>query len=422
MSKALEVPHATEIHHYTCTSCHIKFPTSEDQRIHMKGEWHRYNLKRRVAQLPPISEETFKTKVDVFKEDSEEFPELQMSAKELRKKQREELLEKKRKLLELAKNRIGSNAGLVKMDDNGKLVIERSHEEEEQVRKEVEKAIEVEISEEVTQEDLIKEKFDNKIDVPNTWCIMCMPSSTIKKLKTNEEIEFDGNYQFDSIDQTIDHLFQHHNLYIPEPDFLNNKSGLIDYIYEKMSFGNVCLSCNYQGRNLEAVKHHMNSKRHIRIPFENEDEKLEFGGFYDFTSTWANSNNNEEGEWEDVSDDEIVEGENIIIQSGEEETSPDKLLATDSGLYLPNGTVVGHRSLMRYYKQNLPEPKEVSEGQGTVMAAETRRGLSNMLIDKEQTKEEKRVWRREHKTRDRNDRRAAKFVNWQEHYRDELLQ
>lgn len=384
--------------------------------MHMKGEWHRYNLKRRVALLPPISEETFKTKVDVFKEDDEDFPELQMSAKELRKKQREELLEKKRKLLELAKNRIGSNAGLVKMTEDGKLVIERSHEEEEQVRQEVEKAIEVEISEEVTQEDLIKEKVENRVDVPNTWCIMCMPSSTIKKLKTKEEIEFDGKYQFESIDKTIEHMFQHHNLYIPEPDFLSDKSGLIDYIYEKMAFGNVCLSCNYQGRNLEAVKHHMNSKRHIRIPFENEDEKLEFGGFYDFTSTWGEAEA-EEGEWEDVSDDEVAEGEEVV-----DSVSQDKLLATESGLYLPNGTVVGHRSLMRYYKQNLPEPKEVGEGQGTVMAAETRRGLSNMLMDKEQLKEDKRVWRREHKSRDRNDRRAAKFVNWQEHYRDELLQ
>lgn len=414
MSATLEGPQATETTHYTCTSCHIKFPTSEDQRMHMKGEWHRYNLKRRVAQLPPISEDTFKSKVDVFRVEDENTEAPQLSAKDQRKKQREELLEKKRKLLELAKNRIGSNAGLVKMDANGKLVVERSHAEEEQVRKEVAKAVEEEAQQEVTEDDLVREKVDNRVEVPCTWCIMCMPSATIKKLKQGDQVEPDGKYQFDTIDKTIAHLFQHHNLYIPEPGFLSDKTGLVEYLYEKMAFGNVCLSCNYQGRNLEAVKHHMQSKRHVRIPFESEEERLELGGFYDFTSTWDGA---EADDWEDVSDED-VEGEVVV----EDDLTQDKLLATASGLYLPNGTVVGHRSLMRYYKQNLPEPREVSEGQGTVMAAETRRGLSNMLVDKEAVREDKRVWRREHKARDRDDRRAAKFVNWQEHYRDQLLQ
>ncbi|GAV28756.1 hypothetical protein PMKS-002231 [Pichia membranifaciens] len=48
---------------YTCLSCQIQFPSTELQRTHMKTEWHRYNLKRRVAQLAPVSNETFQLKV-----------------------------------------------------------------------------------------------------------------------------------------------------------------------------------------------------------------------------------------------------------------------------------------------------------------------------------------------------------------------
>lgn len=419
---------------FTCNSCQIQFPTSEDQRVHMKGEWHRYNLKRRVSQLPPIAEAVFNSKVAIFKKEEElqnqDFADDKLTRKELRKKQKEELLEKKRKLLELAKNRIGSNAGLVKMSEDGKLIIEREHKEEEQVKQEVIEALEKEKEEEITPEGLIKEKIDNRIVVPNEWCIFCMPSSIIKQLKNKSEEE-KGNdeelvnsapnapkqYKFETIDGTISHLFSHHNLYLPEIQYISDKEGLLAYLYDKLAFGNVCLSCNYQGRDLDAVRHHMISKRHIRVPFESEDEKLELGNFYDFSSTWETSGGveaqeQEDGEWEDVSESEL---EN-------EEVSPEEIIATNSGLHLPNGLVVGHRSLMRYYKQNIPGPREIGEAEGTVMAAETRRGLSNMLVDREEVKEVKRVWKKEAKSRDRDDRRAAKFINWQPHYRDQLLQ
>ena len=44
---------------FTCNTCSLSFPTPEDQRSHMKSDWHRYNLKRRVAQLPCIDEDIF---------------------------------------------------------------------------------------------------------------------------------------------------------------------------------------------------------------------------------------------------------------------------------------------------------------------------------------------------------------------------
>ena len=59
----------------------------------MKTEWHSYNLKRRVAQLPAIDEATFNAKVKAF-EDSKIEPEKQkqMTKKEARRREREALL------------------------------------------------------------------------------------------------------------------------------------------------------------------------------------------------------------------------------------------------------------------------------------------------------------------------------------------
>ncbi|KAI5287049.1 hypothetical protein KEM55_000091, partial [Ascosphaera atra] len=46
-------------HPFTCNTCQVAFRGSDAQREHMRGDWHRYNLKRRVASLPPASAETF---------------------------------------------------------------------------------------------------------------------------------------------------------------------------------------------------------------------------------------------------------------------------------------------------------------------------------------------------------------------------
>lgn len=48
-------------HPYTCNTCQVAFRNSELQRGHMRSDWHRYNLKRRVTSLPPISSEVRKS-------------------------------------------------------------------------------------------------------------------------------------------------------------------------------------------------------------------------------------------------------------------------------------------------------------------------------------------------------------------------
>jgi hypothetical protein len=60
---------------YTCLSCQIGFHSADLQRQHHRTDWysptrsiingfrHRYNLKRKVAELPPVTAEVFAQKV-----------------------------------------------------------------------------------------------------------------------------------------------------------------------------------------------------------------------------------------------------------------------------------------------------------------------------------------------------------------------
>lgn len=48
---------------YTCITCRVGFANLDLQRGHYKTDWHRYNLKRKVAELPPVTADTFQQKV-----------------------------------------------------------------------------------------------------------------------------------------------------------------------------------------------------------------------------------------------------------------------------------------------------------------------------------------------------------------------
>ena len=48
---------------FTCVTCHVAFRTADDQRSHYKTDWHRYNLKRKVAGMVPVSRTDFNSRV-----------------------------------------------------------------------------------------------------------------------------------------------------------------------------------------------------------------------------------------------------------------------------------------------------------------------------------------------------------------------
>lgn len=56
---------------FTCITCQVLFQTAELQREHYKLDWHRYNLKRKVASIPPVTLEEFEHRVKQHKENAE---------------------------------------------------------------------------------------------------------------------------------------------------------------------------------------------------------------------------------------------------------------------------------------------------------------------------------------------------------------
>lgn len=386
---------------YTCNGCELQFPSGDDQRQHMKSEWHRYNLKRRVAQLAPIPESVFNSKVQALstENNNDDGKHKQLTKKEIRRREKEALLERKKELLKIAHENAAKN---IQKEEQKPESEPESEELTKPKETETPKPEESELTETQLAEKLMHEKISNRVDIPLEECLFCGKKHA-------------------NLDTNTEHMLKSHGFFIPEQKYLVDKPGLIRYISEKIGLGNICIVCNYQGRSLEAVRQHMLAKRHCRIPYDEEDEKLEISDFYDFTKSYGEpqqpvvvgtSDDANDEDWEDVDEDQ---------DEGSDQELPEEVLYHDGiELHLPTGVKVGHRSLMKYYRQNLKPESEVTEGQGTVMAAETRKMLQP--YDRRNVQTQKRSWQQETKNKKQHDKKSAKHKNFQPHYRDQLLQ
>lgn len=150
-----------------------------------------------------------------------------------------------------------------------------------------------------------------------------------------------------SLMKNMAHMTTVHSFFIPDLEFLIDLKGLIAYLGEKVGAGKVCLWCNEKGRSFystEAVQAHMIDKSHCKL-LTDGDASLEFADFYDFRSSYPDQTEGEDG---DMEDEDLPNDKNL-------EFDDDTLELT-----LPSGARIGHRSLMRYYKQRFGAPKAMT--------------------------------------------------------------
>lgn len=404
---------------FTCNTCGLTFPTADLQRLHMKTDWHRYNLKRKVASLPPISSELFAEKMvqqqQAQQAEAENTGRSRGSGhRQITKKDRkkEERLLRKIAMNKSENNNVGQSierpsspaSSMVSSTFSLGEPIDESYAAS--VSDDLDDAqdmiLEENMIEEIDEEEReIQRKLETAVHFGSTTCFV------------------DGT-EFATVEENVDYMSKKYGLFIPEKDYLTDMVGLIEYLGEKVGMGNMCLYCSFQGRTLESIRAHMLSKRHVKIPYEKLDDKLEISEFYDFTSSYdkmdSRSSGNEE-EWEDVSD---AASDEETDESDEVDEAEDGLYVDGTGyeLSLASGQRIGHRSLARYYKQNL-RPTSLREGQGTVMAVDSRNLVA--LRDRIQDKQVKQAWKDEKKHKNIHIRRD-KFINNQPHFRDTLLQ
>ncbi|KAL4908937.1 hypothetical protein BDW74DRAFT_75016 [Aspergillus multicolor] len=428
---------------YTCNTCFVAFRSSDGQRDHMRTDWHLYNMKRRVASLPPVSQEIFNEKVLAAKASSNaaaakaSFEKTCVACQKTfysENSHQNHVKSSKHKAREARLNR--DNA------DESSSVMSSTFSLGEPINKPREADVAT-VTEGLKGATIAEEDEDEEIADADSYssshCLFC-----------NEESS--------SIEENTEHMFKSHGMFIPERTYLADLEGLIRYLYRKINENSECIYCHSIRNSPAGIKTHMKDKGHCMIAFETEDEQIEIGQFYDFRSTYSDDENDEDSEMVDggvkVSGSDEDEGWETDASSVDEDD--DEALAknapavyrTEFELHLPSGRTAGHRSLARYYRQNLysystPDERyarQLAIENGEIEAEEKPRGrnANRALITRANGGtgmigvgdiEKRNVVESERKERTRAIRQEMRHLarvnragNNQKHFRDPLLQ
>ena len=236
------------------------------------------------------------------------------------------------------------------------------------------------------------------------------------------------NFDSRTMDDNVEHMFKVHGLFISNQEDLEDAEGLLSYLFTIISDFRECLYCGKTKETVEGIRSHMIDKGHCKLAFDEELDQ-----FYDFeTGSDKGAKDGMTGE-----DKEHVETEKTS-PPGEHDFHPD----SDHELHLPSGRILGHRSLSRYYRQNLHSYPTAAERAATraITAAETTnsdnpmpdqparqlaprsRGEWGMIGVSEFEKRalratEKKALKQETRAKNQHEWRVNKEANHQGHYR-----
>ncbi|KAJ5173092.1 Cytoplasmic 60S subunit biogenesis factor REI1 [Penicillium capsulatum] len=431
---------------YTCNTCLVAFHRSDAQRDHMRKDWHLYNMKRRIASLPPVSLETFNDKVIAAKATSTEAAAKASFEKTCHACQKSfysensyqnHIKSSKHKQREARLSKEGDDASVMSSTFSLGEPVNKSHEQDVSKVADGLKAATIE-------EDDEDEEMEDKDEFSASRCLFCRAEAS-------------------DVHANVDHMFKSHGMFIPEREYLVDLDGLVHYLFRKITENHECLYCHAIRNNADGARTHMRDKGHCMIAFEAEEEQIEIGQYYDFRSTYSDGEDDDE-------DDSTPENGGVKIRASdgddegwETETSASSMDEDDLDshrkepliyqdeyeLHLPSGKSVGHRSLAKYYRQNLhsypsmeeratrqlaiengeiEEEEQKPRGRNANRALITRaNGGTGMIGASEVQKQtaltsERRERTRAQRQENRYTARVQRANNHQKHYRDPLLQ
>ncbi|KHJ46900.1 zinc finger, C2H2 type [Trichuris suis] len=293
-----EPPKANATTRSTCTTCRLTFESSQLQRAHHQSEWHLYNMRRKMACLEPIPREEFERKAAEFRQTPMRLAE--------------------EHLCKLCNKRFHS------FESYGDHLQSKRHVENAKIRK----------MKETVQENSNSVFTPPKMDLTKTASVakeatvvqICLFCSTISR----------------DLERNLEHMSTEHGFFIPDVNYCISLEGLLTYLHDKVATHHLCLWCSDKSKafqSLAAAQTHMRDKGHCKV-FHYDNAIAELTDFYDYRKK------QEEDEDTDEQSD---------TDSDSDDSDLDFAVVDDAGyqLYLPSGAVAGHRSLFRYYRQNL---------------------------------------------------------------------
>ncbi|XP_021738886.1 cytoplasmic 60S subunit biogenesis factor REI1 homolog 1-like [Chenopodium quinoa] len=345
----------------SCNACNKEFDDDVEQKLHYKSEWHRYNLKRKIAGVPGVTEALFLARLSALAEEKSKLNEAPMlySCRICGKGYRSSKAHAQH--LKSKSHIMRAFSGDNNQNENTAIVrpLTRRTPVQPPPRKDVnmEESDESEW-EEVDSEDDIIDEATNSLTSMN----MNGDSAAVVDSDSDEEDEFEDldptccfmcDLKHQTIEKCMVHMHKKHGFFIPDIEYLKDPKGFLAYLGIKVKRDFLCLYCNERCQpfsSLEAVRKHMEAKSHCKVRFGDggDEEEVELEEFYDYSTSFM-----------DVDGKQLVavdDGANSVeLGSGGAELIIKS--RTDKGA---SAKTLGSREFLRYYKQN-PRPAPAND-------------------------------------------------------------
>ncbi|EPE05768.1 pre-60s factor rei1 [Ophiostoma piceae UAMH 11346] len=326
---------------FRCGTCYIAFRAGDLQRAHMKGEWHRYNLKRRLADLDPIPAAVFAERISnsqagTAKEATRaafqgncavcqktfsspnsyqhHISSQKHKARAAKADGRETTL--KTGQVDDAKSVVSSTFSLGepnvkagdKKGDEFDIVINRLKEQ----RIDDSPSVSGTDVPEAMVEDVEAGAEADEAEAPKAAAKSSEPPHSIKSCLF-------CNLASASVEENVTHMERDHGMFIPEKKYLVDLEGLLTYLEDQVRKYNECIYCGKPRSNVFAAQTHMRDKSHCMIPYMTVEEQVLIGDYYDFRSSYSD----DEGDYDDEDVDMEGNGEDDGWETDDDESSLD---------------------------------------------------------------------------------------------------
>lgn len=201
----------------TCIACRLEFTDNGVMREHYKSDFHRFNLKRKAANLPSVSQELFDQKVA-----SSAAKESQKGTQHLKNPEKQQ-----------------------------------------------KKVVNPPTTKKVDSENFDGEKTDEQV----------FAEREANAVKLSLEDSLFDNHKSATLDENLEYMMNNFSFFIPSIDYLADVAGLMDYLGQKITVGYTCLYCNKEFAAMKSVRHHMIEKAHCMMQWDYVDEYEDFYKF-----------------------------------------------------------------------------------------------------------------------------------------------
>lgn len=333
----------------TCNACNATFTDDALRGRHYRSDWHRYNLKRKVAGLPGVTEEWFDKRRETLAAESGSGDRLLYRCTLCNKDYGSQKAHANHVLSRLHLSNAAAHPE--KATDIAVLRPAPLHAEGGGEDDEEDSWIEVD-------EDGRDGGETGGGEQPEAggagadaapWdvarCLFCL-----------KDFGAAGD-----VGSCVEHMHRAHGFFVPDADYLSDVEGLLQYLGAKISDWHMCLYCDERGRafaSADAARKHMDAKNHCKLRYGDGSgaAEEELADFYDFPSRES-----EHEEWQVVGPD----GAPPAAADALALTTNDAELAVSSGGGGGDGSgvarILGSRELARYYSQK-PRPSEQRSG------------------------------------------------------------